>query len=153
VDRPFISPTLGTVSAHAAVDCTDFVSRINLQQGLQRDGVTVGTASDIETGTDFASSYADGACRSGTYVSIAQASITFPPGYIITAGTNPIHGTSASLTVPLSGFCPTSSGGGGGGGSGGGGGGGSGGGGGCAVHVPSLAGHPAGRHPDFLSCS
>ena len=136
--RPFISPTLGTVSAHAGVTCTDFVTRINLQQGLERDGVTVGTGSDIEPGTDFASSYASGACQSGTYVNIAQAFITFPPGYVIISGSNPIHDTSASLTVPLSGFCPTSSGGGGGG---------------CAVHAPSLAGHPAGRHPDFVTCS
>jgi hypothetical protein len=134
-DRPFISPTLGTVSAHAGVNCTSFVTRINLQQGLERDGVTVGTGSDIEPGTDFASSYASGACQSGTYVNIAQAFITFPAGYVIIAGSNPIHATSASLTVPLSGFCPTSSGGG------------------CAVHAPSPADHPAGRHPDFVSCS
>ena len=115
------------------------MTRINLQQGLERDGVTAGTGSAITSGIDFASSYADGACQSGTYVNIAQAFITFPPGYVIIAGSDPIHATSASLTVPLSGFCPTSSGGGGGGG--------------CAVHAPSLAGHPAGRHPDFVTCS
>jgi hypothetical protein len=28
-----------------------------------------------------------------------------------------------------------------------------GGGGGCAIHAPFLAGHPAGRHPDLISCS
>jgi hypothetical protein len=141
-DKPFYSTGIGMVTAHAGVNCTDFVTRINLQQGLERDGVTAGTGSDIEPGTDFASSYADGACRSGTYVNIAQASITFPPGYIITAGTNPIHATSASFTIPFSGICPVSTGGGGGGG----------GGGGCAIHAPSLAGHPAGRHPDFVAC-
>ena len=144
VDKPFFSSGIGMVTAHAGVNCTDFVTRINLQQGLQRDGVTVGTGSDIEPGTDFASSYADGACQSGTYVSMAQASITFPPGYIITAGTNPIHATSASFTIPFSGVCPVSTGGGGGSGGGGGGG--------CAIHAPSLTRHPAGRHPDFVSC-
>lgn len=56
------------------------------------------------------------------------------PGYVLKRGLNPIHHESASLGVP-SGCTPAG-----------------GGGGGCAVHGPSLAGHPAGRYPDLITC-
>jgi len=75
-------------------------------------------------------------CRAGGYTNDAEALITWPPGYVQTAGSNPIHQTVSRLVVSSS--CSTSSGGGGGGG--------------CAVHAPSLARHPAARHPDLISC-
>jgi hypothetical protein len=54
---------------------------------------------------------------------------------VIAGPAGPIQDTSASIQVPPFGCTP--------GGSGGGG---------CAIASPAPAGHPAGRHPDVITC-
>jgi hypothetical protein len=137
---PFVTTAIREVDATAIVNCTRPVSSISLQESVLWNGNAVGSDFTLTQLKDGAATLAGAACQAGTWTNTASAFITFPPGYVLTAGTNPIHQTSASITVPTSGCRP-------------GGGGGGGGGGGCAIHAPSLAGHPAGRHPDFVSCS
>jgi hypothetical protein len=62
-----------------------------------------------------------------------------PDEYILT-GSSTLHFESAPVQVIPFGCTPD------GGGEGGGGGGG------CAVPAPSLVSHPAGRHPDLITC-
>jgi hypothetical protein len=137
----------GTVwtTSDSTVQCSSPVTSISMQSSLLLNGIPVTTAYDDTQGIDHAHTTNLAGCQAGTWNTGASAFITFPPGYVLTAGTNPIHDLSSGLSVPA-GFCNPGGGGGSGGGSGGGGGGG------CAVHSPSLAGHPAGRHPDFVAC-
>jgi hypothetical protein len=137
---PFVTTAIREVDATAIVNCTSPVSSIALQESLLWNGNAVGQDSGTTQGKDGAATLAGAACQAGTWTNTASAFITFPPGYVLTGGTNPIHQTSASITVPTAGCRPV-------------GGGGGGGGGGCAVHAPSLASHhPAGRHPDLIAC-
>ena len=149
-----ITPTVDTVnslvSAHFDVDCTSAVTSIRYTQNVLRNGIVAtsrsNTVPDVESFTT--GSMID--CQTvSSYQNIADALITWPPGYVLVAGSNPIHSVSATLQVPPFG-CSGPGGGVGDGGSGDGGGGG--GDGGCGIHAPSLTGHPAGRHPDFVSC-
>jgi hypothetical protein len=78
--------------------------------------------------------YPSAACQAGSWSSSASAVITFPPGYIVIDGQNPIQAASGLPDMLPS---PSSCGSGGGG---------------CVVPPPSLAGHPAGRHPDSIVC-
>ena len=137
-NTPFVTTAIREVDATAIVNCTSPVSSISLSESVLWNGNAVGSDSTLTQLKDGAATLAGAACQAGTWTSTASAFITFPPGYVLTAGTNPIHQTSASITVPTAGCRP--------------GGGGGGGGGGCAVHAPSLAGHLAGRHPDFVAC-
>ena len=126
----------GDIDSHATVTCSQQVTEIDLVDILIRSpggnlqnqfpftntaGGTVGQAS---------------ACQAGTYTNYGSALITFPEGYVLTAGSNPIHQTSAPVSFSTSACNPS----------------GGGGGGGCAITSPSLARHLAGRHPDFVSC-
>ena len=90
--------------------------------------------------TFFGSTFIQAECQTGVLSTVATAEITFPAGYVVVAGTNPIRDISDSVTIHPSDCNPVAGGGGGGGG------------GGCAIPAPSLAGHPAGRHPDLISC-
>jgi hypothetical protein len=138
-NTPFVTTAIREVDATAIVNCTSPVSSISMQESLLWNGNVVGSDSTLTQLKDGAATLAGAACQAGTWTNTASAFITFPPGYVLTAGTNPIHQTSAAISVPTAGCRPS-------------GGGGGGGGGGCAVHAPSLAGHLAGRHPDFISC-
>jgi hypothetical protein len=136
---PFFVNAAGSVDGLADVRCSSSVPEILLHETLLRSGVAVSTDDDPAIDRAGAATVVAESCRAGTYTNTASATISFPPGYVITAGTNPIHQTSASLTTTTSSCHPLGSGGGGGGG-------------GCAIRAPSLAGHLAGRHPDFISC-
>jgi len=74
----------------------------------------------VVTNDHFATTQNLAVCQPGQYAVSASAHITFPPGYVLTAGQNPIHDTSATVTFNC-------------------GGGGGGGGGGCIVRAPSTA--------------
>jgi hypothetical protein len=116
------------------------VTSIAFSQSLLRNGSTAAADGFTVQGKDGTADLLGATCRTGTWTNTAQAFITFPPGFVITGGQNPIHQTTSSLVDT----CQPLVGGGGGGG---------GGGVGCgAVHAPSLARHPAARHPDFVSC-
>jgi len=127
------------VIATAETDCTSPVDEITMSQDLAVPGGQVLMNEDNPPNTTRATTGITTSCVSGYYTNDAQALITFPAGYVLTGGSNPIHQTVSRFVAASS--CRSSSGGGGGGG------------GGCAVHAPSLAGHPAGRHPDLISCS
>jgi hypothetical protein len=138
-NTPFVTTAIREVDATAIVDCTSPVSSISMQESVLWNGNVVGSDSTLTQLKDGAATLAGAACQAGTWASTASAFITFPPGYVLTGGSNPIHQTSASIFVSTGGCRPGGSGGGGGGG--------------CAVHAPSLASHLAGRHPDLISCS
>ena len=128
------------ISANARTNCTAPVDQIYLEEDLGFSGGGVLESLDKPTNTNYASTVITRSCVVGSYFNVAAANITFPAGYVLTGGTNPIH-SSASITFHA-GDCTPSTGGGGGGG-----------GGGCAVHAPSPAGHQAGRRPHLISCS
>ena len=123
----------GHVTAGADVTCTRPVTSISLNEELLRNSAPVDGDNDFTQNRALAVTAVQVLCQAGTYTNTGEALITFPPGYVLTGGSNPIHQTSASITIATGG-CSSS------------------GGGGCAIHAPSLAGHPAGRHPDFVSC-
>ena len=152
------TPTVDTgdssVIANLAVHCTSAVTSVRYTLNVLRNGVVATTRTNTVPDTDgFAAGSIIDCETVSTYQDIADALITWPPGYVLVAGSNPIHSESAILQVPPFGCSGPGGGvGDGGGGDGGGGGGGGGGDGGCGLHAPSLTGHPAGRHPDFVSC-
>jgi len=113
------------------------VTTIRLQDTLLKNGASVATDSDTEQNKSGAATLVGAACQAGTYANTASASITFPPGYVLTGGANPIHQTSASIPVVTSSCHSGDSGGGGGG---------------CAVTSPSMPAQLAGRHPDLIAC-
>ena len=127
------------VIASGETDCTSPVDQITMTEELAVPGGQILTNVDNPPNDSRATTGITTSCRAGGYTNDAEALITWPPGYVQTAGSNPIHQTVSRLVVSSS--CSTSSGGGGGGG-----------GGGCAVHAPSLARHPAARHPHVISC-
>jgi hypothetical protein len=135
---PYVDTASFQVKANALVQCTAPIPRISLQEVLLRSGVPVSGDSDIEPNSQVAITIVADTCQWATYLNTAEAVITPPAGWTI-IGQNPIHDTSPSVQVPPFGCTP--------------GGGGGGGGGGCAIHAPSLAGHPARRHPDLIACS
>jgi hypothetical protein len=139
-EAPFVTTAINEVNAIAHVDCSAPVTSIGFSQSLLRNGSTVAADSFTTQGMAGTADLLGATCHAATWTNTAQAFITFPPGYVITGGQNPIHQTTSSLVDT----CQPLVGGGGGGG---------GGGVGCgAVHASSLARHPAARHPDFVSC-
>jgi hypothetical protein len=132
--RPSVNFTTRVVSANAIVQCTEEVASIRLTEHLLQDGVAVSTDSVTELDSQVAVTQVSAICQGGAYINVVDATITPANGYVLTGGPNIRHFESAPLSVPSFG-CSTS-----------------GGGGGCALPAPSLAGHPAGRHPDFISC-
>ena len=129
---PNVNFTARIVSANALVQCTDEDATITLTEHLLRNGVSVDANTD--TNTQVAITHVSAVCQGGAYINVVDATITPPDGYVLTGAPSPRHFESAPLSVPSFGCAPVS------------------GGGGCAIHAPSLAGHPAGRHPDFISC-
>lgn len=134
----------GEVYGNAAVGCDSEVTSIRMTVELLRDGAIVNNSIDTTHNDDQAfapvSTFCPGA---GAYTTTASALITFPPGYVLTGGSNPIHDTSGALALTLGPNGCTAGGDGGGGG----------GGGGCATTgSPSAAGEPAVRHPDVIVC-
>jgi len=126
------------VVATAETDCTSPVDHITMSEDLTVPSGQVLVDQDSPPNATRATTGITTSCAAGQYTNAAAAFIDFPPGYVIIVGSNPLH-QFVSIDV-AAGSC--SSGGGGGGG-----------GGGCAVHAPNLSTHPAGRHPDFISCS
>jgi hypothetical protein len=137
---PQVAVDSGVVLGDAWVTCSSVVTSISLNEELLHNGGSAGGDNDFQPNDAGAFTVAEATCQPGTWANLAEALITFPPGYVLTGGTNPIHQTSASIQVSSTGCTPNS---GGGGGSGGGG---------CAVHATSLASHPAGRHPHVIAC-
>ena len=131
---PAVDTIYAMVIANLEVDCTSEVTSIRYTQNLLRNGVVATSHTNTVPGRSSLSTSSVISCQTvSTYQNIADAFITFPHGYVLTAGSNPIHQKVPSLVPPFVG-------------------GGRGGGGAAGVHAPSLAGHPAGRHPDFVSC-
>jgi hypothetical protein len=137
--QPSVDFTSGQVRANALVQCTDEVDSIRLTEHLLQGGISVSTDSVTEPDSPVALTQVATMCQIGTYVNVVDATITVPSEYVLTGGANPMHFESAPVQVLPFGCTP-------------GGGGGGGGGGGCAMPAPSLAGHPAGRHPDLITC-
>jgi hypothetical protein len=139
-EAPFVTTAINEVNAIAHVDCSAPVTSIAYSQRLESGGTATVDNFTVQ-GKAGTADLLGATCHTGTWTNTASAFITFPPGFVITGGQNPIHQTTSSLVdtcQPLVG---------------GGGGGGGGGGVGCgAVHAPTLARHPAARHPDFVSC-
>ena len=136
-DPPRASDVTDLVTANADVRCSRSVTEIDLHEALLRSGVPVHTTGDT-THNDFqAASLLSTACLAGAYANTADALITFPAGYVLVGGSNPLRHTSASIQVGP--FCLS-------------GGGGGGGGGGCATAPPSMSAQPAMRHPDVIIC-
>ena len=130
------------VIAGGETDCTSPVDEIDMTQDLAVPGGQVlmnadDPLNDTSPGPRRGSPLP--ARRATTPMKMRSALITWPAGYVQTAGSNPIHQTVSRFVASSS--CRSGSGGGGGGG-----------GGGCAVHAPALATHPAGRHPDLIAC-
>ena len=138
-NSPMLMPD-HTILASASVDCDNDVDEIDFEEAMLRNGSSFLRKGMTAAGTDTAGAFIQFSCLAGTYTNTAEATITLPSGYILTAGSNPIHITSPGVTISASDCNPP------------GGGGGGGGGGGCAMPAPSLAGHLAGRHPDLISC-
>jgi len=128
------------VQTQVTTSCDHPVDEIDQTATLLTPQRNVPEKFDVRQNQDFAVSVIVTACQTGVLSTIGTAEITFPAGYVLTAGTNPIRDISDSLAVHASDCNPVVSGGGGGGG------------GGCVVRAPSLARHPAGRHPDLISC-
>jgi hypothetical protein len=131
---PMLMPD-NNILTSARVDCDSDVDQIDFNESLLKSGGSTRRTGQTVPDFNTAGGFIQLSCSPGTYTNTASATITFPAGYVITGGTNPIHITSPAVTIT----CPTAGGGGGGGG-------------GCAIHAPSLAGHLAGRHPDLISC-
>jgi len=127
------------VVATAETDCTSPVDHITMSEDLTVPSGQVLVDQDSPPNATRATTGITTSCAAGQYTNAAAAFIDFPPGYVIIVGSNPLH-QFVSIDV-AAGSCSSSGGGGGGGG------------GGCAVHAPNLSTHPAGRHPDFISCS
>jgi len=119
-------------TSDSTVLCDHPVTSVSMQSSLLLNGIPLTTTWDDTHGLDHAGTSNLAGCQAGLWNTGASAFVTFPPGYEIAGGQNPIHDLGSGLSVPA-GFCPS-------------------GGGGCGVHSPSLAGHPAGRHPDFVTC-
>jgi len=124
------------VVATAETDCTSPVDHITMSEDLTVPSGQVLVDQDSPPNATRATTGITTSCAAGQYTNAAAAFIDFPPGYVIIVGSNPLH-QFVSIDV-AAGSCSSSGGGGGGG---------------CAVHAPNLSTHPAGRHPDFISCS
>jgi hypothetical protein len=128
------------MASDSTVQCDHPVTAISMQSSLLLNGNPVTTTTDVTQGRDHAATSNLAGCQAGVWNTGASAVITFPSGYVIIEGQNPIHDLSQGFSYPASGCVPSPQplpGGGGGG---------------CAVHSPSLAIHPAGRHPDLVTC-
>lgn len=139
VSDPSADPTAGTVTADAIVQCTNDVTKLDLSAILSRSGSPVASNGDLEMGQAVASTGVLTDCSATAFSASAQVTTTFPPGYVLTGGSNPAHATSALVQIPDWACLFTMPGGGGGGG-------------GCAIPAPSPASHPAGRQPDIITC-
>jgi hypothetical protein len=130
---PFANASSSLVGATAHVACTSSVTSISLNQVLWQDSLPAGSDNDTESGPAAATAVGT-ACQPGTYFNAASALITFPAGYILTGGTNPIHDSSTTTVTPS--MCMT--------------------GGGpiitCSNASPSRSAQPAARHPDLIVC-
>jgi hypothetical protein len=113
------------------------VTQIKLSAAIiLSNGAVANTLTDIEPNETRAYTPLHTACNLGNYLTDANAFITWPPGYVLSGGSNPIHVTSAPVQInPFDCVIPPPPGGGGGGG-------------GCAIPAPS----PAGRQPDVITC-
>jgi hypothetical protein len=99
---------------------------------------------DFEQERALAVTVVSDVCQAGTYTNTAEALITFPPGYVIIGGINPLRQTSASLTLSANACAPPPPGGPGGGGSGPIGS--------CAMTAPSSSARPAVIRPHVITC-
>jgi hypothetical protein len=127
-----------TVTSTAFASCNADVPRIALTQNLLFGSVIVDSM-PVSPAGNAASTQVTSGCVSGSWSSTGSALITFPAGYVLTGGSNPMTASvTRQIAVP---DCFPSSGGGGGGG-----------GGGCIVPAPSTSAHPAGRQPHVITC-
>jgi hypothetical protein len=132
-NRPEPNTLPGAIVALSTVRCDHPVTQISLTGTLFLNGAPVTSFPGVMQGQTQASAQGGIPCQPGTYTNSASATITLPPGFVITGGKNPIHAASSPFTTTCNN-------------------GGGGGGGGCAVHSLFLAGHPAGRRPSAISC-
>jgi hypothetical protein len=126
------------IYAPADVNCSKPVASISMQQSMLQGGIPVVTYVGGSSSLRNAETNAQTTCQPGTWASGASAFITFPEGFVITGGQNPIHIAGPALTFAPGG-CLSGGGGGGGGGCG-------------VVRVPSHPGRPAGRQPNLVVC-
>jgi len=132
--RPYVNFPTREVRANAIVQCTDEVASVTLTEHLLQGGVSVATDTDPEVNSPVAITSVATACELGTYINVVDATITPKWGYVL-SGPSTRHFESVPFQVLPTGCIS-----------------GGGGGGGCAIHAPSVVSHPAGRHPDFVSC-
>ena len=128
----------GDIEFFADVWCSEEVPQIRLGQDVIHstpiDPNNPLTDSEINHNEDVLQTHNQAVCQAGQYAVNASARITPPDGDIL-LGSQQV--TSATVTI-TAGQCGTSGGGGGGGG--------------CATAAPSVAGQPAARHPDLITC-
>jgi hypothetical protein len=106
------------VIAGGETDCTSPVAEIDMSQVLAVPGGQVYTNADDPPNDTRATTGITTSCATGYYTNDEQAIITWPAGYVQTAGSNPIHQTVSRFVASSS--CRSGSSGGGGGGGGGG---------------------------------
>jgi hypothetical protein len=128
-----------TIIADAHVNCTSPVSGIGLEEDLVIRGHNNLVDRDGPPNSDSAVTGITAGCEPGWYTNTATALITFPPGYVLAGGSNPLHQTSSEVPFFQSDCDGVVAGGGGGGG-------------GCAVTSPSFVAHPAARRPHIIAC-
>jgi len=87
IDNPHKSSHVpGTVNVEASVHCTAPVFSLNMQTGLYRNGILVGSYSNGNTGSSVLAGAFATPCVKGTYIGAAAINVVFPPGYIPPAG-------------------------------------------------------------------
>jgi hypothetical protein len=128
----------GEIAFFAETHCSEPVPEIRMGQDVIHstpiDPNNPLTDSVVVHDENSVATFNGAVCQPGQYAVNASARITPPDGDILIGS---LQDTSATVTFTAS-DC--------------GGGGGGGGGGGCATATPSVAGQPAGRHPDFIAC-
>ena len=136
---PIKSSVTGNLIFTADTHCSEPVPEIRMGQDVIHstpiDPNNPLTSTDVTHGINTAHTHNEAACQAGQYAVNASARIVPPDGDILSGS---LQDTSATVTFSA-GDCGSSGGGGGGGG-------------GCATVAPSVAGQPAARHPDLITC-
>ena len=88
-EAPFVTTAINEVNAIAHVDCSAPVTSIAFSQSLLRNGSTAAADSFTVQGKNGTADLLGATCHTATWTNTASAFITFPPGYVITGGSEP----------------------------------------------------------------
>jgi hypothetical protein len=102
VDNPRVSPAPpGVVRTTGNVTCSSPMANIGLSTGLALNGISVALKSGSTSGSASLSTTAAAPCVDGPYSGVAQAGITFPPGYTPTSGNLHTEGNDVNIKCPV----------------------------------------------------